>query len=107
VLVGHPELRRRLGMAVHEALNQRIIVRHHLSGLLPDELSAYIAHRLRLAGSELPLFEPAALVALHQATGGLVRKVNNLAHHALIAAALMRAKVVTAEHVQAALPEVS
>jgi len=107
VLVGHPELRRRLSMAVHEALNQRIIVRHYLTGLGYDEMVAYVTHRLRLAGSELPIFEPAALLALHQATAGLVRKVNNLAHHALLAAALGRAKVVTAEHVQAALPEVT
>jgi type II secretory pathway predicted ATPase ExeA len=107
VLAGHPELRRRLGMAVHEALSQRIIVRHHVLGLLPDELGAYLAHLLRRAGTELPLFEPAAVHAIHQATSGLPRKVNLLAHHALTAAALARAKVVTAEHVQAAMPEVT
>jgi type II secretory pathway predicted ATPase ExeA len=55
----------------------------------------------------LPLLEPAAVEAVFQATQGLPRKVNLLAHHALLAAALARAKVVTAEHVQAALAEVS
>jgi hypothetical protein len=39
------------------------------------------------------------------ATSGLPRKVNGLAHHALTAAALARKQTVTAEHVQAALPE--
>jgi general secretion pathway protein A len=106
VLVGHPELRRRLGMAVHEALNQRIVVRHHLAGLTLDELTRYLGHLLRRAGTELPLFEAAAVHAVHQATSGLPRKVNALAHHALTAAAIARAKVVTAEHVQAAMPEV-
>ena len=33
--------------------------------------------------------------------------MNLLAHHALTAAALAKAQAVTAEHVQAALPEVS
>jgi len=33
LLVGQAELRRRLSMAVHEALSQRIVVRHHLGGL--------------------------------------------------------------------------
>jgi hypothetical protein len=33
--------------------------------------------------------------------------VNLLAHHALTAAALAKGQAVTAEHVQAALPEVS
>src|SRR5216683_3012390 len=92
VLLGHPELRRRLTMAVHEALAQRIVVRHHMAALTRDELTGYLAHRLRLAGAELPLFEPAAEEALFQATAGLPRKINLLAHHTLIAAALARAK---------------
>lgn len=106
LLVGQSELRRRLGMAVYEALSQRIVMRYHFAGLSREELSGYFAHRLRLAGTELPLFDPAALEATFQATGGLPRKVNLLAHHALMAAALARAKSVTVEHVQAALPEV-
>jgi general secretion pathway protein A len=107
LLVGQAELRRRLGMAAYEALCQRIVVRYHLAGLGRDELGLYLAHLLRLAGTELPLLEPAAAEAIFQATQGLPRKVNLLAHHALLAAALARAKVVTAEHVQAALAEVS
>ncbi|MDA8386577.1 MAG: AAA family ATPase [Actinomycetota bacterium] len=107
LLVGQAELRRRLSMAVHEALNQRVVVRFHLTGLSRDELPLYLGHLLRLAGTELPLFEPNALEAIFQATGGLPRKVNLLAHHALTAAALGKAKVASAEHVQAALPEVA
>ncbi len=107
LFVGQAELRRRLAMAVHEALNQRVVVRYHLSGLTRDELPRYLAHLLRRAGTELPLFEPAAQEALFQATQGLPRRVNLLAHHALIAAALAKAKAVSAEHVQAALPEVT
>jgi type II secretory pathway predicted ATPase ExeA len=106
ILIGQPQLRRRLGMAVHEAFNQRIVVRHHITGLTREELPAYLAHLLRRAGTELPLFEPAAIEAIFQATLGLPRKINLLAHHALTAAALGRCRVVTAEHVQAAIPEV-
>jgi type II secretory pathway predicted ATPase ExeA len=107
LLLGQTELRRRLSMAVHEALAQRIVVRYHLSALTRDEVPPYLSHRLRHAGTELPLFEPAAHEALFQATGGLPRKVNLLAHHALLAAALARGRVVSADHVQAALPEVA
>lgn len=107
LLIGQVELRRRLGMAVHEPLSQRIVVRHHLAGLTREELALYLAHLLRLAGTELPLFELPALEAIFHATGGLPRKVNLLAHHALMASAVVKAKTVTAEHVQAALPEVS
>jgi len=107
LLVGHPELRRRLGLAAHEALSQRIVVRYHMAGLTRDELPAYLTHLLRLAGTELPLFEPAAMEAIFQATSGLPRRVSLLAHHALMAAALAKAKAVSVEHVQAALPEVA
>ena len=53
ILVGLTELRRRLRMAVHESLAQRIVVRYHLAGLARDELPEYLTHRLRLAGCEL------------------------------------------------------
>jgi general secretion pathway protein A len=105
LLVGLTELRRRLSMAVHESLAQRIVVRYHLSGLSREELPAYLAHRLQLAGCTLPLFEPPAIEALFHATAGLPRKLNLAAHYALSAAALSRAQQVSAEHVQAALDE--
>ena len=39
-------------------------------------LGAYLTHLLRRAGTELPLFEPAAVEAIFQATQGLPRKIN-------------------------------
>jgi general secretion pathway protein A len=105
LLVGLTELRRRLAMAVHESLEQRIVVRYHLSGFARDELPAYLIHRVQLAGCTLPLFEPAAIEALFQASQGLPRKVNRAAHYALSAAALAKARQVSTEHVQTALDE--
>jgi general secretion pathway protein A len=106
LLVGLTELRRRLAMAVHESLAQRIVVRYHLAGLSRDEVPEYLTHRLRRVGCELPLFDPPAVEALFQATQGMPRKVNRLAHYALTSAALNQAKTVTTEHVQAALQEI-
>jgi len=105
LLVGLTELRRRLTMAVHESLNQRIVVRHHLRGFTREELPRYLEHRLRLAGTELPLFQPDAIEALHQATNGVPRKLNQLAHYALTAAAIDNAKQINTEHLHAALEE--
>lgn len=105
VLVGLTELRRRLAMAVHESLAQRIVVRHHLGGLTREELPEYLAHRLRLAGCELPLFEPPAVEMLFQATNGMPRKVDRLAHYALTCAAQHEARAVTEEHMQVAMEE--
>ena len=106
LFVGLTELRRRLAMAVHESLDQRIVVRYHLSGLTREELPSYLTHRLQLAGCALPLFDNPAVEALYQASQGLPRRVNRAAHYALSAAALAKTRQVTAEHVQAALEEI-
>ena len=65
LLVGLTELRRRLSMAIHESLNQRLVVRHHLGGLDRDELGLYLppeSRRFRVA------VEPPAVEALFQAS---------------------------------------
>lgn len=105
LLVGLTELRRRLAMTVHESLDQRIVVRHHLPGLTRDELPPYLEHRLRLAGTEMPLFTPPAIEILYQATNGMPRKINRIAHYALTAAAIDNQQQVTDPHLHAALEE--
>ncbi|MCB9661873.1 MAG: ExeA family protein [Sandaracinaceae bacterium] len=106
-LVGHPELRRRLNMAALDALAQRIVVRAHMRGLSRAETTAYFEHHLRLAGCNHPVFEAPAIEAIYQATSGLPRRTNLLAHHALLAAAVAKASNVTTEHVHAALDELA
>ena len=105
LLVGLSELRRRMAMAVHESLTQRIVVQLHLTGLARDELADYLAHRLRLAGTTVALFEPTAQEALYQASHGLPRRINRIAHYALSAAALANSRLVSAEHLHSAVEE--
>jgi len=105
LFAGQAELRRRLSMTVHEPLAQRIVVRYHISGLTKEELPLYLQHRLELAGTKMNLFEPESLEAMYQATNGLPRKVNLLAHFALNVAALQNAQTVTAEHIMMAAEE--
>ena len=105
VFVGQAELRRRLSLSVHEPLAQRLVVRYHISGLFREELPAYLQHRLELAGTQVELFEQPALEAIFQATNGLPRKVNLLAHFSLNVAALQQAATVSAEHILIAVEE--
>lgn len=107
LLVGLTELRRRLGMAVHESLDQRIVMRYHLSGLARDELPDYLMHRLRAVGCELPLFDNGAIEAIYQATQALPRKINRLAHYALTSCTIANERIVNPDHVQRALEELS
>ena len=76
-----------------------------LTGLDRDELDAYLTHRLRLAGCEIPLFEPPAIEALFQSARGLPRLVNRIAHYALTAAAVNDARTVNAGHLEHAVAE--
>src|SRR5260370_41312164 len=94
---GQTELRRRVAMAVHEALSQRIVVRSQLPPLSREETAHYLSHLLRRAGTELPLFEPAAVEAIFQATGGRAPRLNRPAHPTLPAAPAAHAKVAPAQ----------
>jgi len=105
LFVGQAELRRRLAMSVHEPLAQRLVVRYHISGFTKEELPHYIEHRLRLSGTEMSLFEPPSLEAIYQATNGLPRKVNLLAHIALNIAALNKDQSVNENHILIAVEE--
>ena len=106
LLAGHGALRRRLAMAAHASLRQRLVMRHHLRGLRPDEVRPYLAHRLRHAGCERDLFEPAILADLHTAARGLPRAINRLAHCACLAAAADQADTVGPAHLRSACREV-
>jgi len=57
LIVGLTELRRRLQMSVRVSLDQRIVMRYQLNALTREELPDYLAHRLRTACCELPLFD--------------------------------------------------
>ncbi|MGC8763386.1 MAG: ExeA family protein [Acidobacteriota bacterium] len=84
LLLGQPELRRRLRHPAYRALRQRVGMWYHLDGLTEEETAAYVAHRLRVAGGDGEVFTPAALSAVHRFTGGVPRLVNNLCTNALL-----------------------
>ena len=85
-------------MAVHESLSQRLVVRQPAS-------SQNSTTGLRLAGCELPVFEPPAVEALFQSARGLPRLINRIAHYALTAAAVKGTRTVSAEHLEHAVAE--
>lgn len=85
VLVGQPGLTDVLRAAQLRHLDQRFSVRVELTPLTEAETSAYIAHRLAVAGpGRLVSFTPAALKLVHQLSGGVPRVVNLLSHRALL-----------------------
>ena len=85
ILAGQPELERKLRRPGLRQLDQRIAVRARLAPLGQDETTAYIRHRLRVAGSRDPhLFNRAALRKVWLRTDGVPRLVNILCEQALV-----------------------
>jgi len=76
LLVGQPELRDQV--ATNKAFVQRIAMRFHLGPLTEEEVKSYIEHRLFVAGRKEPLFTKEAIHAIHQGTGGIPRRVNQI-----------------------------
>ena len=85
VLFGQPELDVRLASESVRQIRQRITFQQALEGLDEQEVGAYFAHRLRVAGYSGPsLLSHGARRALYQASRGVPRLVNILSHKALL-----------------------
>jgi MSHA biogenesis protein MshM len=85
VFFGQPELDRKLASPSVRQLRQRITFQHTLKSLARNEVAAYVAHRLTIAGySGSTLFSAAALKSIHMASRGVPRLVNILAHKSLL-----------------------
>jgi MSHA biogenesis protein MshM len=85
VLFGQPELDRKLASPGIRQLRQRITFQYELRGLDEEEVGAYFAHRLAVAGYSGPLVLGArARRALYAASGGIPRLVNILGHKCLL-----------------------
>jgi putative secretion ATPase (PEP-CTERM system associated) len=102
VLLGQPEFRDKLAGPGLEQLRQRVIATHHLDAMGADEVESYIRHRLtRVDWQGNPDFDAAAFEAIHRYSGGIPRRVNQLAHRLLLNAAVEGADRITGEAVHA------
>lgn len=86
-------------------LASRIIARSHLQGVNRNDMELYLNHHLKIAGISHPLFADAAITAIHQGSGGILRQANHLARGSLIAAATEKIQQVSADHVRIAATE--
>ena len=107
VLVGQPELRPRLHERGGEAFTQRIGIAYHVGALELEETGRYLAHRLAVAGRTAPLFEDAAVAAVHRLTGGVPRRGNQVAAGALLEGFAREAERISAEVVEVAAADLA
>ena len=84
ILIGQPELQDMLHRPELRQVAQRIVARYHLTHLTRLEVAAYVVHRLRIAGAQLPLIPFALIGSLYRLTGGVPRLINLVCDRALL-----------------------
>jgi type II secretory pathway predicted ATPase ExeA len=105
ILAGQNNLVDLLGYRSCQPLGSRIVARSHLEGISREQMQFYLAHHLRIVGVATNLFSDQAVTAIHQGSGGLLRRANHLARGSLVAAAAEKCQQVAAEHVRLAASE--
>lgn len=87
VLLGQPELDKKLAMYDLRQLQQRIVFSYYLTPFNAQQTALYIQHRILIAGHTYgALFNEPALRAIYRYSRGLPRLINVLAHKALLVA---------------------
>jgi len=84
MLVGQPELKKKLQDPSMRQFAQRISVNYHLTSLNLEETGEYIAHRLQKAGGSLDLFTPTAVELIFKLSEGIPRSINIACQAALV-----------------------
>ncbi len=90
LLLGQPEFKDMLARHDRlEQLRQRVIAAHHLTAMEVQEVAPYIEHRLALVGWRgTPSFDPKIFPKIHEASGGIPRRVNQIATRLLLMGAV-------------------
>lgn len=84
VLMGQPELKRRLKHRVYEPLRQRIGMQYELKPLSLEETAEYLDFRIVKAGGQLGLFSAVAVEVIFAYSCGTPRMINHAASLALL-----------------------
>lgn len=87
-------------LALDEPLQQRVALRYRLSAMGLDSTSAYIRHRIQVAGGAQEIFRPEAIALIHRYARGIPRLVNVICDNCLFEAYLIRK-----DHIDAAVVE--
>jgi len=103
VLIGQPELIKKLEGYKLRQLAQRVSVRLELRSLRPEETRQYIEYRLTKAGRGNIEFKNSAIKLIHRYSRGIPRLINLIASRSLMTAWLKGDTTVRDSHVKVAI----
>jgi general secretion pathway protein A len=106
ILAGQPELNEKLDSPELVQLAQRVRLRFHLGALSRDDVTAYVRHRLEIAGAQgREIFKEETFGELYKYSGGVPRLVNTLCDTAMMAAFNEDRDSVTLQDIESAVAE--
>lgn len=82
LILGQPELKDKV--ETNKQLNQRIAMRFYLEALNRTDTENYIRHRLSVAGGDTGIFTNDAITLIHERSGGIPRRINQLCDTTLL-----------------------
>ncbi len=98
ILVGQPELRKKLNSPDLAQLRQRITIRFHVEALKRAEIKKYIEHRLMVAGSDGNItFTEEAINCIYQYSKGIPRVINVICDKSLLSGFVQETRLI--EHI--------
>jgi general secretion pathway protein A len=106
ILIGQPELRDILRRPELRQVAQRVVARYHLGQLTRVEVAAYVVHRLRISGTQVPIIPYSLIGPLYRLTGGVPRLINLVCDRALLGTFVRRKLQVTPKILKRAAGEV-
>jgi len=106
VLMGQPELKKKLAHPRLEQFRQRVVFHYHLEALNYAETEKYIKHRLVTAGRpDNGIFIPQAIEEIYKYSRGIPRLINLACHNALISGLVYETKEITRDIAAEAIDE--
>jgi general secretion pathway protein A len=103
ILVGQPELDKKLDSVELRQLKQRIALRTQLGALNAKQTQEYIEQRLRIAGVDpnmREIFSPQSISAIYNYSRGFPRLINIICENALISAYAKQSPTITAAMIE-------
>ncbi len=101
LLFGQSELKQKVEDI--KQLDQRIAIKCHLEAFNQQDTQKYIIHRLHIAGRIEPAFNEAAFKLIHDRSGGIPRRINQIGDFSLLVGMDKNAKIINGEIVEESL----
>ncbi|WP_320041021.1 AAA family ATPase [uncultured Desulfobacter sp.] len=92
--IGQNEFNEILNRPQNRAVLQRMTLNYNLDPLTPEEVDAYIRHRLKVAGTQERLFDWNAVQEIFLYSGGFPRRINILCDHSLLSGFVKEQRII-------------